>query len=360
MQPETLFRPGVGSVFEGPSEDYYEDASRLKIVVVGAGGGGGNTVNRLCRIGVSGAELIACNTDAQDLKKLDERITKVLIGAKMTRGLGAGGFPEIGMKSAEASRSEIVNLLEGSHLVFLTAGMGGGTGTGSSAVIAEAAKEVGAIVVGIVTFPFKLERSRLIKAKEGIQRLRKVADTVVVIDNNKLVEYVPNLPIDKAFLVADEIVSRAVKGITETIKEPSLVNLDFADIKAVLGGGNVSVISVGDGEGPDKVEVAVRNTLDHPLLDVDYRGAKGALIHITGGPDMTIGEANAVGERLTSQFDDSANVMWGARLNPNIEDRLEVISIVTGVKSPNIIGHGGNGKLFGEEEENDDLGIGFL
>jgi len=335
---ETFFRPGSGSVFENQNNDIYDDASRLKICVVGAGGGGGNTVNRLCRIGVSGAELMACNTDSQDLKKLDERITKVLIGAKMTRGLGAGGFPEIGMKSAEASKSEIVNLLEGSHLVFLTAGMGGGTGTGSSAVIADAAKEVGAIVVGIVTFPFKLERSRLKKAREGIERLRKVADTVVVIDNNKLVEYVPNLPIDKAFLVADEIVSRAVKGITETIKEPSLVNLDFADIKAVLGGGNVSVISVGDGDGPDKVEMAVRNTLDHPLLDVDYKGADGALIHITGGPDMTIGEANAVGELLTNEFDPQANVMWGARLNPNIEDRLEVISIVTGIKSQGVLG----------------------
>ncbi|MFC2162668.1 cell division protein FtsZ [Candidatus Altiarchaeota archaeon] len=355
---ETLFKPGVGSVFSSPGNDMFDDANRLKIVVVGAGGGGGNTINRLCRIGVSGAELMACNTDSQDLKKLDERVTKVLIGAKMTRGLGAGGFPEIGMKAAEASRHEIGSLLEGSHLCFLTAGMGGGTGTGSSAVIAEAAKDAGALVVAIVTFPFKLERSRLEKAREGINKLRKVADTVVVIDNNKLVEYVPNLPIDKAFLVADEIVSRAVKGITETIKEPSLVNLDFSDIKAVLGGGNVSVISVGDGEGPDKVEMAVRNTLEHPLLDVDYKGAKGALIHITGGPDMTLGEANTVGEKLTEQFDDRANVMWGARLNPNIEDRLEVISIVTGVKSPNLFGSSTKGFEYGQED--DDWGLAYI
>lgn len=318
----------------------YQDVNQLRIVVLGTGGGGNNTVNRLSRIGITGAELIGCNTDAQDLKKIDASITKLLIGAKITKGLGAGGFPDIGLKAAESSRNEISNLLEGTHLLFLTAGMGGGTGTGSAAVIAEIAKELGAIVVAIVTFPFQLERSRLEKAREGIDRLRRAADTVIVIDNNKLVEYVPNLPIDKAFLVADEVVARAVKGITETIKEPSLINMDFADIKSVLGGGKVSVISIGDGDGPDKVQMAVKNTLDHPLLDVDYGGAKGALIHITGGPDMTIGEANQVGELLTREFDPSANVMWGARINPRLENRIEVISIITGIKSQNILGSG--------------------
>ncbi len=316
----------------------FDESNQLRIVVLGAGGGGGNTVNRLCKIGIRGAELAAANTDAQDLKKLDPRIAKILIGAKLTRGLGAGGFPEIGMKAAESSKSELLKHLEGTHLLFLCAGMGGGTGTGAAPIIAEVGKEVGAIVVAIVTFPFKLERSRLERAREGIDRLRRSADTVIVVDNNKLVEYVPNLPIDRAFLVADEIVSRAVKGITETIKEPSLINLDFADIKAVLGGGKVSVISVGDGEGADKVEVAVRNTLEHPLLDIDYKGAKGALIHITGGQDLTIGEANKVGELITKEFDPSANVMWGARVNPGLEDRIEVINIATGVKSQHIMG----------------------
>ena len=195
-------------------------------------------------------------------------------------------------------------------------------------------------MVAIVTFPFKLERSRLEKARDGIDRLRRTADTVIVIDNNKLVEYVPNLPIDRAFLVADEIVARAVKGITETIKAPSLINLDFADIKSVLGGGKVSVISVGDCEGPDKVEASVKNTLDHPLLDVDYKGAKGALIHITGGEDLTIGDANRVGELITKEFDPSANVMWGARIDPSLSDRIEIINIATGVKSQHVMGGG--------------------
>jgi len=316
----------------------FDESEQLRIVVMGTGGGGGNTVNRLCKIGVSGAELAACNTDAQDLKKIDQRITKILIGAKLTRGLGAGGFPEMGMKAAEASRNDLVNYLQGTHLMFLCAGMGGGTGTGAAPVVAEVGKEVGAIVVAIVTYPFKLERARIAKARDGIEKLRKAADTVIVVDNNKLVEYVPNLPIDKSFLIADEIVARAVKGITETIKEPSLINLDFADIRSVLGGGKVSVIGIGDGEGPDKVEIGVRNTLEHPLLDVDYKGAKGALIHITGGPDLTIGDANRVGELITQEFDPAANVMWGARVNPTFEDRIEIINIATGVKSQHILG----------------------
>ena len=330
---------------QGPTEQIVDldVVERLKIVICGAGGGGGNTVRRLHNIGITGAQLVACNTDAQDLKKLPESVTKVLIGAKLTRGLGAGGFPELGMKAAEASRHEISEILNGTNLMFLTAGMGGGTGTGSAPVIAEIARDMGAIVVAIVTFPFNLERARLEKARDGIDNLRRVCDTVIIVDNNKLVEYVPNLAIDKAFLVADEIVSRAVKGITDTIMEPSLINLDFADIKAVLGGGKMSVISVGDGDGPDRVEMAVKNTLAHPLMEVDYAGAKGALIHITGSPEMSIGEANRIGELITQELDPSASVTWGARVNPKLSEKVEVMAIITGVKSPNILG-GRDGK----------------
>ncbi len=319
--------------------DDFGDVGKLKIVVCGAGGGGNNTVGRLQHLGIESAELVAVNTDKQDLQKLDESITKLLIGAKLTRGLGAGGFPDVGEKAAEASRHEIADVLADTNLIFICAGMGGGTGTGAAPIIAEIAKDTGAIVVAIVTFPFDLERARLDKAREGIDRLRGVADTVVIIDNNKLVEYVPNLPIDKAFMVADEVVARAVKGITETIMEPSLINLDFADIKSVMCGGNVALISVGDGHGPDKVELAVKSTLEHPLLDVDYAGATGALIHITGGTEMTLGEANAIGKSITKGVDPKASVIWGARVNPNLHDRVEVIAIITGVKSPNLLGH---------------------
>jgi cell division protein FtsZ len=314
------------------------ETGRLKIVVFGTGGAGNNTVNRLRHVGIEGAELIAANTDKQDLQKIDESITKILIGAKLMRGLGAGGFPELGEKAAEASRHELADLLSDTHLLFLTAGMGGGTGTGSAPVIAEIAKDQGAIVIGIVTFPFELERTRLNVARAGIDRLRKICDTVIIIDNNKLVQYVPNLPIDKAFSVADEVVARAVKGITETIMEPSLINLDFADIRAVMGGGKVAVISVGEGEGPDRVEKAAENTLKQPLLEVSYQDAAGALIHITGGEDLTLGEANCVGELITKELNPSATVTWGARVTPRLHDKIEVIAIITGVKSSNILG----------------------
>ncbi|HHQ44677.1 MAG TPA: cell division protein FtsZ [Candidatus Altiarchaeales archaeon] len=339
--------------------DEFEEADHLKIVVLGAGGAGNNSIRRLERIGLEGAELVAVNTDKQDLQKLDGNITKILIGAKLMRGLGAGGFPELGMKAADASRHELSEVLAGTHLLFITAGMGGGTGTGSSPVIAEIAKEQGAIVIAVVTFPFDLERSRLTKARQGIDELRKHCDTVIVVDNNKLVEYVPNLPLDKAFSVADEVVARAVKGITETIMEPSLVNLDFADIRSVMGGGRVAVISVGDGEGPDRVEMAVRNTLEHPLLEVSYSGATGALIHITGGNDLTLGEANEVGELITKELDPNASITWGARVNPALEDKIEVIAIITGVKSPNIIGanksYGNSNSLYSGDVEDWDI-----
>ncbi|MEM2918574.1 MAG: cell division protein FtsZ [Candidatus Altiarchaeota archaeon] len=314
------------------------EVGRLRIVVLGTGGAGNNTVNRLSHMGIEGAELIAVNTDKQDLNKIDDSITKILIGAKLMRGLGAGGFPELGEKAAEASKKELTDLLANTNLLFLSAGMGGGTGSGSAPVIAQIAHDLGAIVVAIVTFPFELERTRLEIARSAITKLKKVCDTVVVIDNNKLVEYVPNLPIDRAFMVADEVIARAVKGITETIMEPSLINLDFADIKAVMSQGGVAVISVGDGEGPDKVEKAAENALKQPLLEVSYKDAKGALIHITGGEDLTLGEANRVGELITKELAPNAVVTWGARVTPRLRDKIEVMAIITGVKSPNILG----------------------
>lgn len=336
-------------------DEEVDELDHLKIVVLGTGGAGNNTVNRLQHIGLEGAELIAVNTDKQDLQKLSGNITKIMIGAKLTRGLGAGGFPEIGEKAAEASRHELAEILAGTHLLFLACGMGGGTGTGSAPVIADIAKEEGAIVVSVVTFPFQLERSRVNKARIGIEKLRRSSDTVIVVDNNKLVEYVPNLPLDKAFSVADEVVARAVKGITETIMEPSLMNIDFADIKAVLKNGDVAVISVGDGEGPNRVEMAVDNTLKQPLLDVDYKDSTGALIHITGGEDMTLGEANKIGEMITRNLKPDATVKWGARINPSLHDKLEIITIMTGVKSPHILGQGrisGKGIVYTQEYEN--------
>ncbi|CAB3287566.1 Cell division protein FtsZ 2 [Methanocaldococcus lauensis] len=317
-----------------------DEFGEARIVVVGCGGAGNNTINRLMEIGIQGAETIAINTDKQHLEVI-QADKKILIGSTLTRGLGAGGYPEIGRKAAEMAKNILEEQLKGADLVFVTAGMGGGTGTGSAPVVAEIAKENGAIVVGVVTYPFKIERARMKKADEGIARMSEVCDTVIIIDNNKLLDLVPNLPINDAFKVADEIIAQAVKGITETIAVPSLINIDFADVKAVMGGGGVAMIGVGEVDGNDRgdrVQNVVRETLSCPLLDVDYRGAKGALIHITGGPDLTLKEANDIGEGITKELDPDANVIWGARIDPEMEGCIRVMAIITGVKSPNIIG----------------------
>lgn len=315
-----------------------DDFGELKIMVFGTGGGGCNTINRLAKKGIRGCQLVAVNTDKQHLAIVDDNVAKILIGEAVTRGLGAGGYPEIGHKAAELSRPKLEDALEGVDMLFLAAGMGGGTGTGSAPVIAEIAKKNGAIVISIVTYPFSLERARVAKAEEGIRQLNSIADTVIVIDNNRLVQLVPNLPISDAFKVADEIIASAVIGITETITQPSLINLDFADVKSIMSNKGLSMIAVGESKSINRVDEVVEDTLNNALLDVDIGGAKGALIHITGGPELTLGEANAIGERLTDKIDPKATVIWGARVDPSIGNKLEVMAIFTGVTSPFIGG----------------------
>jgi len=255
--------------------------------------------------------------------------------------LGAGGYPEIGEQSAIEAKPALKELMEGADLIFLTAGLGGGTGTGSLPVIAEVAQDVGAVVVGAVTMPFKIERARIEKAREALAKLRKNCDSVVVVDNNKLLSYVPDLPMDQAFRVADEVLARMVKGITETITLPSLINLDFADVRAVMRGGTgkgIAMIGLGESDTRNRAEEAVLHALENPLLEVDYRGAVGALVHITGGPDLTLAEANKIGEIATSYLREDANVIWGARIDPEYEGKVQVMVIMTGVKSPDILG----------------------
>lgn len=329
-----------GAVQKGShvEEDKLEEFGSPKIMVIGTGGAGCNAVNRLANMGISGAQLVAVNTDKQHLAMVHDELTKILIGKSVTRGLGAGGYPEIGAKAAEVSRSSLEEVLSNVDMLFISCGMGGGTGTGSAPIIAEIAKEQGAIVIAIVTYPFALEKARLIKAEEGIEALRQVTDTVVVIDNNRLVELVPNLPIQDAFKVADEVIARTVRGITETITQPSLINLDYADVRSVMSSRGLSVIAVGESKSVDKVNEVVEDTLKNALLDVDIAGATGALIHITGGPELTLGEANAVGEMLTEKIDPKASVIWGARVDPTFENKMEVITIFTGVHSPYIKG----------------------
>jgi cell division protein FtsZ len=307
-----------------------------RIVIVGCGGAGNNTINRLHQIGVRGAETVAINTDKQHLDMI-EADKKLLIGKSVTRGLGAGGYPDVAERCAERAQGQIESLLEGADLVFVTAGMGGGTGTGTSPVVADIAKQQGAIVIGMVSTPFNVERARIQKGEEGLERLRQEADTVIVLDNNRLLDYVPNLPIDQAFSVMDQLISETVKGLSETITQPSLINLDYADVKTIMGCGGVAVMLYGESEAQDSNKV-VKEALNHPLLDVDYKGATGALVHMTGGPDLTLRDSENIAQGLTMELESNANVIWGARIDPAYEGKVRVMAIMTGVESANVLG----------------------
>jgi len=333
-------------------------AGQAKIKVMGAGGAGNNAADWLYRKGIKGAEIIAINTDKQHLDAREADI-KILIGKECTRGLGAGGFPEKGEEACREDIQEIKSVLKDTDMIFLVAGMGGGTGTGSAPVVAEIAKEMGAIVIGVVTMPFKIERARIDKAEWGLDRLRKYSDTVIVIDNNRLVDIAGTLPISQAFAVANELVATMIKGIVETIALPSLVNLDFADVKAIMTNGGVSAIGVGESDTEGRVEEAVRKALMNPLLDVSYEGADGALIHITGGEDLTLDEVNKAGEMITTSLDADAQVIWGARITPEMNGKLRVMTIITGVNSPFILGPHAKKQLGAESQAqmNDELGI---
>lgn len=315
-----------------------DSSDAIKIVTVGVGGGGNNTINRLIKSGVKGTELVAINTDKQHLNIMHERAKKILIGKSITKGLGAGGYPEIAAKAAEIDRAVIEKEVDGAHLVFICAGMGGGTGGGATPIVAQIAKEQGAIVVAMVTYPFALERARKKRADESIAALKKHCDSVIILDNNRLVQLVPNLPMQEAFAVADEILARAISGLVWTITQPSLINIDFADVRAIMQGGGVGFIAVGEGKGTDKVRAAAEGVIKNRLLDVEFEGAKGALIHISGGNDLTLGDAIKAGEIITERMDAEANVKWGARILPNYEGKLEIVALVTGVKGASIGG----------------------
>lgn len=310
---------------------------QAKIKVIGCGGAGNNMVSWLYNKGIKGAEIIATNTDLQHLNITDAD-AKFLLGKEVTRGLGCGGYPEKGAEAAQESLNTIKEHMRESDMVFVCAGMGGGTGTGSAPIVAQVAKDIGAIVIGTVTMPFKIERARVDKAEFGLQQLRQVSDTVIVIDNNRLVQIAGNLPIQQAFAVANELVATMIKGIVETIAVPSLVNLDYADVKAIMTNGGVAAIGVGSSDTNNRVDEAVKGALNNPLLDINYEGATGALIHVIGGPDMTLDEINRVGELVTETLDDDANVIWGARVTDDMKGKLTVMTIITGVKSPWILG----------------------
>ncbi len=311
---------------------------QARVKVFGVGGAGCNTISRMKEVGIKGAELIAVNTDAQDLL-YSYADYKILIGKELTKGLGAGSNPKIGEEAAKESEHVIKKKLENTDLVFITCGLGGGTGTGAAPVIAEAAKKLGILTIGVVTLPFSIEgQGRFENAMYGLEKLEHLVNTLIVIPNDRLLDLAPDLPLQTAFKVADEILTNAVKGITELITKPGLVNRDFADVKAIMSDGGVAMIGVGESDSQNRAIEAVEKALETPLLDVDISDAKGALVNIIGGTDMTLDEARKIIEAIAEKVSPEAMLLWGAQISEDMQNTIRVLLIITGVNSPQISG----------------------
>jgi cell division protein FtsZ len=313
---------------------------RTNIKIIGLGGGGSNTVMRIVEEGIVGAELYAANTDAQHLLAIRSP-RKILMGKRSTRGLGAGALPQLGEEAAREAEDDLMKALQGADVVFLTCGLGGGTGTGAIGVVAQRAKEIGALTVAVVTMPFRGEGAlRMENAKWGLERLRANADTVITIPNDKLLDLVPRLSLNAAFKVADEVLMRSIKGLTEVVTKPGLVNLDFNDIRTIMKGGGVAMIGLGESEamGEERAVEAIEEAVNSPLLEVDPTSATGVLVNVTGGSDMSISEAERVAEEVQKRVSPNARIIWGATVDPTLEHRLKVMLVLTGVQSKQILG----------------------
>ena len=332
------------------------EANQAKIIVVGCGGGGCNTIERMNEVGIKGATTFAVNTDAQDL--LSTRADKkLLIGKKLTRGLGSGSDPQIGESAAKESVEQIESVLTESDLAFITCGLGGGTGTGSAPVVAEIAKKMKALTVAIVTLPFTVEgRKRMENAMFGLERLQEHTDTIIVIPNDKILEIAPDLPINAAFKVADEVLTNAVKGITEMVTKPGLINLDFADLRTILNRGGAAMIGLGESSRGEDSEAraleAVENALTSPLLDVDISNANRALVNVTGGSDMTLREAEMIVETVSTKIHGSSHIIWGAMVDESLpKNQIQAMVVIAGGKFPYLEDTNSQGEI--------DLGIEF-
>ncbi len=361
---ESLVDEALSKEEKDVEEEGYQDAEtdeelkdvlkdlRTKIYIVGLGGAGCNTIDRVSEAGVHGAQLIAGNTDAQDLLTIRAN-RKVLMGKNLTKGLGAGARPQVGEKAAKESKEKYEELLSDADIVFLTCGLGGGTGTGSIETVARVAKDAGALTIAVLTKPFTAEgESRTENAKWGIKRIRNVADTVILIPNDKLLELVPRLPLNQAFKVADEVLMRSIKGMTEIITKPGLVNLDYNDLKTIMEGAGQAMIGMGESDagGDKRAEEAIDSAINSPLLDVDITGASGVLINVTGPDDMSVHEAEMVAEEVENKAGGDANIIWGCSVDQTLEDTLKVMLVATGVKSQQILGAGESKKEEGIKE----------
>jgi cell division protein FtsZ len=312
------------------------EQARTIIKVIGCGGSGTNTIQRMTEEGIFGAELYALNTDAQHLlfSKVDR---KLLIGRKTTRGLGAGSIPKLGEEAARENDADIRTIVEDADMVFVTCGLGGGTGTGSAPVVAQAAQEAGALTIGVVTLPFSAEGEvRRDNMDYGLSRLRENTDTLIVIPNDKLLDVVPRLPLNEAFKVADDVLMRAVKGLTELITKPGLINLDFADVRTVMKDGGMAMIGFGESDGQSKAIESVRKALSSPLLEVEVSDAKAALVNVIGGNDMTVEEAEGALQEVYRMMNPDARIIWGVQVSPELKNMIRTLLIVTGVKSDQI------------------------
>lgn len=301
-----------------------------KICVVGCGGGGSNSVHRINRVGLEGVDTIAINTDKYHLANVNAQ-KRLLIGDYATNGYGTGGDSSIGEKVAYDALDKIEALVRDYDIVFVSAGMGGGTGTGTAPVVAEAARKHGAISVALVTIPFDIEKGRSRVAMQGIAKLRERAHSTIILDNNRLLKIVPKLPVEQAFMVMDQLIVEVVKGVTETICETSMINLDFADFRTMMLKGGASTVLYGESEDAEKV---VQEAISNPLLDIDFEGATGAMIHVTGGPSLSLKKAYEVFNGVTKELGDGAHIKLGARIDPGIGDGIKLMAIVTGVRTP--------------------------
>ena len=354
--PNSLVKDALGPDFRPPAEqvEYVPQSTQARqmskddeelariasaldvcIKIIGCGGGGTNTITRCYDSQIQGAQMCAVNTDAKHLLSVHSQ-RKILIGRRLTQGLGAGAIPEVGEEAAREADPDIRAFLQGSQIVFITAGMGGGTGTGSAHYVARLAKELKALTIGVVTLPFKAEGElRMENAMAGLEKLRRICDTTIVIPNDKLLDLVPKLPIEAAFKVADEVLMQTLKGLTEIVTKPGLVNLDYADIMTVMNEGGVAFVGIGESNADDKrIEEAVSEALNSPLLgEINLADAAGCLIRVTGGHDLTISEAQKAAEIVSSTISRNARIIWGCSVDDNSEGTVKVLLIVTGARS---------------------------
>ncbi|MDR2046549.1 MAG: cell division protein FtsZ [Clostridiales bacterium] len=313
----------------------YVSSMMAKIKVVGVGGGGNNAVNRMVSAGIKSAEFIAVNTDYQSLC-LSKAPVKLQIGQNLTKGLGAGADPEIGQKAAEESRKEITELLKDTDLLFITAGMGGGTGTGAAPIVAEIAKDLGILTVAVVTKPFKFEgRKRMENTAAGIENLRKFVDTLLIIPNDRLLQVLEKgTPIIRAFQVADDVLRQGIQGVSDLIVTPSLINLDFADVRTVMRNKGLAHMGIGQGKGENRTLDAVRKAVQSPLLETSIEGATGVILNVTGGLDLSLSEVDEACRLVQDVVDISANIIFGAGIDENLKDEVVITIIATGFHAP--------------------------